>query len=266
MRVAERMGILTIAIDSLLLSDMKKEELNYILRLAETYYAVNANNVNISNPQEHLIELLKRAYNDKRWLNFKNCMKNKIDGGKITITDKTTYAISTTCFKLVISINIENKIKYLIVFYISIISTYYAYKIRKIYTKESNLREMLHREKDQILLDKIRMLYNNENSKMDLTDKGNELRQLLYEKKEYREILEKEAIFYENNFIHFNEFPKEVEDYIGLILDCQKRFFGYRLFDKNYADTIVDGVETNLKINDRATLFDCLFTDFDDLS
>lgn len=245
---------------------MQTEELKALFKTAESHYHLDYLTKDLLNSPPALAQALKRAQLDTRWDEFKKYIKNN-KGGDIIIHDRSTYAISTACFKIEITLNLENGKRYIVIFYISIIADYYAYKISEVpgVSINSDLRDMLMNEKDHVFVERLKAIFSREKRMRNLSVQNEELKQALARKKKYREILEKEQTIKQNRIVLFNECDMETACYVEPILSGQEKIFGYRLFDKNYSDRIVNGVKTNLKKNGEATLFDCIFTDFDDL-
>lgn len=211
-----------------------------------------------------LAEALKRAQQDTRWDEFRKCVRSNV-ANNIIILDRSTFAFSTACYKLELAINLEGGKKYIVIFYISIIADYYAYKISEVFTEIDYLVDMLKNEKDLSFLERVKSIFSNGDILMSLSDRDKQLIQILAEKQNYSELLAKEQQFKQNRVIQFNEFSTEIAYVLEPMLNCQSEIFGYDLFDKNHSDSIVNGIETNLRENGTATLFDCIFTDFSDL-
>jgi len=232
------------------------KELSEILNIVNKYHAVEPVNEIFSPSYPCLKERLEKARSDSRWTEFKDCIRE--GNGVVKLLDMTIYIPPTACFKSILTLDTGIK-KYMLVFYISIISDYYAYKTKAIYTEVPDIATMLASEKDDDLMNQLKSLFGRKNFRIDMYKQKEELIKRLKEIPRYKEVIEREEIFKRDNPLFFNETPEEIRYLVKPLLDCQERIFNYQLFDKSYA-----GITFNE--NGTITLFDGLFTDFDDFS
>lgn len=93
--------------------------------------------------------------------------------------DRSTFSFSTPCFRMEGVYNDRTTgHKYRIFFYISVISEYYAYKIKIVYNNEIDGNTLLE-NMDDALLKQARELFGPENQFTDLDKKNEKLKILL---------------------------------------------------------------------------------------
>lgn len=227
---------------------LKKINLNYKINEQENQY----------NEVDGLSSILKNKLNeakiDKRWTQFKECLAQKIEW--YSINDLTTFSYSLPCFKIIAILNIDSQ--YIIQIFVSVISNYFAFKI-----KEKPLTIIdISTIKDEIvnypeINSNIKDLFNKQNIFMDLKEKQMKLKGLLESIPEFYKLFKDET----ETIYSLNEYPANLKDCMAKVLDCQTKIFKYKPLDSKFANNIVPGVTTNLKVEGTATLFDCVFTD-----
>jgi len=197
---------------------------------------------------------LHEAKTDKRWPAFKTCLAQQTEWD--CIIDWTTFSYSMPCFKIMATLNKESR--YIIELFFSVISGYYAFKIKEKSLPVIEVSEVI----DKIMINpeinwKLRDLFSEQNFFMDLKEKQIKLEALLASSPDCCQLLNDRT----ETVYPLNEYPDHLKDCMAKVMDCQKRVFNYKLLDSRFAGNIVPGVATNLKVEGTATLFDCVFTD-----
>jgi len=229
---------------------LKEINLNFKINEQESQY----------NGVEGLSEGLKYKLNeaklDKRWVQFKECLLHKIDW--YSINDLTTFSYSMPCFKLIGLLNKDKQ--YIIELFFSIITDYFAFKIKE---KPLSIIEVSTIKDEFVnypeIHAKVKELFSERNFFMDIKEKQIKLKSLLESIPDlYKSLKDPTETIYP-----LNEYPSNLKICMTKVLDCQRKIFKYKLLDLKFANNIVPGIKTNLKVEGTATLFDCVFTDVD---
>lgn len=193
------------------------------------YYPVNidrySTEYDVSMEHKSLLERLEIAGRDLRWRKFLKLVQRN---NNYDVLDRSIFAFPIPCFKANIYLQSEGQ-RYELVFYVSIISEYYAFRIDRLFN-ESELNFDLNTESGKRLAEAIKERY-------------------LSHKAKYKPTI--------------NEIPKELDELLVPLFQYQEETFGYKLFPRALLNRIVPKVETNTKIAGTASIFDCIFTDFE---
>ena len=227
---------------------LKEINLNYKINEQENQYN------EVDGLSSRLKNKLNEAKIDKRWLQFKECLAQKIEW--YSIIDLTTFSYSMPCYKIIGLLNIDSQ--YIIEIFFSIISNYFAFKVKErpltIIEISTIKSEILNYPE---IKSKIEDLFSKQNFYMDLKEKEIKLKGLLESIPEfYKTFKDRTETIYS-----LNEYPVNIKEWITKVFDCQRKISKYKLLDSKFSDNIVPGVRTNLKVEGTATLFDCVFTD-----
>jgi len=200
-----------------------------ILDTIYKYYPKNIDRYNseYDTSEEHisLISKLKSAAGDSRWKDFLNQIQTIPN---LDISDCSTFAFPIPCFMANIY-TINGIEKHEIVFYISIITGYYALKHTRLYNDP----------------------YWDDN----------------WDDKSRKIAFEQFSTEYERNKDKYkpslNTYPENIARLIETVIECQEKSFDYKLLSQDLANKFVPDVATNGKLLGTASVFDCIFTELE---
>ncbi|HEY4291338.1 MAG TPA: hypothetical protein VGN00_29755 [Puia sp.] len=206
-----------------------KGEEKRIFDAISIYYPVNidrySQEFDVSKEHKTLLDKLKKASGDRRWEEFIALARsNKY----YDIMDCSTFGFPIPCFKANIYLTTGND-RYEIVFYVSIILDYYAFRTELLFN-EPQVDINLSAENRKQILEAVKEQY-------------------LKHKSVFKPML--------------NEFPDQISHLMLPLFQYQEAAFGYKLLPVSLANKIVPGVATNSKTAGTASVFDCVFTDFE---
>lgn len=210
------------------MSENKGEE-KRIFDAISIYYPANVDRYSeefdVSKEHKALLDKLKEASDDRRWEEFIDLVRSNKD---YDIVDCSTFGFPIPCFKANIYLTKGND-RYQIAFYVSIILDYYAFKTE--------------------------LLFNEPQLDIDLSAE-NRKRILEAAKEQY---LKHKSVFKPM----LNKFPDQISHLMLPLFQYQEAAFGYELLPVSLANEIVPEVATNSKPAGTASVFDCVFTDFE---
>ena len=205
-----------------------KGEEKRIFDVISAYYPVNVDRYSqefdASKEHKALLYKLKKSSEDRRWDEFIELVRSNKD---YDIIDCSTFGFPIPCFKANIYLTKGND-RYEIVFYVSIILDYYAFRTELLFN-EPQLDIDLNAESRKQILETAKEQY-------------------LKHKSVFKSML--------------NEFPDQIIHLMLPLFQYQEAAFGYKLFPVSLVNKIVPGVATNSKPAATASIFDCIFTDF----